>query len=151
MMMNLDQQVQALIQDAPDDPEMRQITRIFIPMLKRLASRRGHLQYHVVQTDAGEWLRLSLVNRTQSSQEKTAIYAFSTAEDAKRSIESGQSPPCDAVQVAVIDLLFKFFALNLGDSLVFFETPGNRTKGFTVSRSDFEDALYESKLPPDIA
>ncbi len=150
-MMNLDRQVQALIQDAPDDPEMRQITRVFIPILKRLASRRGHLQYHVVQTEAGEWLRLSLINRTQSGQEKTAIYAFSTAEDAERSIEPGQNPPCITAPIAVIDLLFKFFALNLGDSLIFFETPGNRTKGVTVSRSDFEAALYDAGPPSDLA
>lgn len=142
--MNLDQQVQALLQDAPDDPEMRQITRIFIPVLKSLAAKRRHLQYYVLQTESGEWVRLSLINRTQSNREKTVIYAFSTIEDAKMSIEPGQDIPCNPVPVAVIDLLFKFFAFNLGESLVFFEKPGDRLKGVEVPRSEFEDALYGS-------
>jgi hypothetical protein len=143
-MMTLDQQVQALLQDAPDDPEMRQITRIFIPVLKSLAAKRRHLQYYVLQTESGEWVRLSLVNRTQSNREKTVVYAFSTVEDAKMSMEMGQAPPYSPVAVAVIDLLFKFFALNLGESLVFFEQPGDRIKGFELTRSAFEEALYGS-------
>jgi hypothetical protein len=141
-MMNLDQQIQALLQDAPNDPEMRQITRIFIPVLKSLAAKRRHLQYYVLQTESGEWLRLSLINRTQSNREKTVVYAFSTVEDAKMSVETGQDPRCSPVPVAVIDLLFKFFAFNLGDSLVFFEKPGDRIKGVELSRSEFEAALY---------
>jgi hypothetical protein len=141
-MMNLDQQIQALLQDAPDDPEMRQITRIFIPVLKSLAAKRHHLQYYVLQTESGEWLRLSLINRTQSNREKTVVYAFSTVEDAKMSVEPGQDPRCSPVPVAVIDLLFKFFAFNLGDSLVFFEKPGDRIKGLELPRSEFEAALY---------
>jgi hypothetical protein len=143
-MMTLDQQVQALLQDAPDDPEMRQITRIFIPVLKSLAGKRRHLQYFVLQTDSGEWVRLSLINRTQSNREKTVVYAFSTVEDAEMSVEIGQDPRCNAVPVAVIDLLFKFFAFNLGESLVFFEKPGDRVKGVEVPRSEFEEALYGS-------
>jgi hypothetical protein len=141
-MMTLDQQVQALLQDAPDDPEMRQITRIFIPVLKSLAGQRRHLQYFVLQTESGEWVRLSLINRTQSNREKTVVYAFSTIEDAKMSVETGQDPPCSPVAVAVIDLLFKFFAFNLGESLVFFEKPGDRIKGVELPRSEFENALY---------
>lgn len=142
--MTLDQQVQALLQDAPNDPEMRQITQIFIPMLKSLAGQRRHLQYFVAQTESGEWLRLSLINRTQSKQEKTVVYAFSTMEDANSLLDAEQDPPCQAVSIGLIDLLFKFFALNLGESLIFFEQPGDCQKGVEVRRSDFEDALYDA-------
>jgi hypothetical protein len=152
-MMNLDQQIKTLTKDAPNDPEMRQITEIFVPVLRRLAGKFRYLEYYVLQTPDQSWVSFTLTHRTQSHVEKTAIYAFPSPNDVATVLPdldlSGLSP----VPIGIVDLLFQFYALHLGESLVLFDTSENTEKAVELRRSEFEDLLQASvdPLPPDIA
>jgi hypothetical protein len=152
-MMNLDQQIKTLTKDAPNDPEMRQITEIFVPVLRRLAGKFRYLEYYVLQTPDQQWVSFTLTHRTQSHGEKTAIYAFSSPNHVTTLLPEMDFSGLSTVPIGIIDLLFQFYALNLGESLVLFDTGENTEKGIELPRSEFENLLRESldPLPPDIA
>lgn len=147
----LDQQIAALIQDAPDDGEVRQLIATIAPALLKIAGRLRHLQYYVAETQDQAWVRVTLSHRTQPTVEKTVIYGFSAPED----VFSGsvhQEPDLTPVAIPVIDLLFRVWALNLSDSLICFETPGDTTHATEITRSEFERSLREMfQIPPDLA
>jgi hypothetical protein len=152
-MMNLDQQIKTLTKDAPNDPEMRQITETFVPVLRRLAGKFRYLEYYVLQTPDQQWVSFTLNHRTQSHVEKTVIYAFPSPNDVATVLPSLDLSGLSRVPIGIIDLLFQFYALNLGESLVLFDTSENTEKGVELCRSEFEYLLRESldPLPPDIA
>jgi hypothetical protein len=152
-MTDLDQQIQVLLQDAPNDPEMRQITEKFAPVLKQFASKLGHLHYYVVQTLDQSWVSVTLSHRTQPSVEKNVLYAFSTLQDVSVDLYSQDTENLVAVPMPVIALLFQFFALNLADSIIFFDVSGDISSGVEVSRMEIEQALRDAlnRLPPDVA
>lgn len=151
--MNLDQQIKTLTKDAPNDPEMRQITETFVPVLRRLAGKFRYLEYYVLQTPDQQWVSFTLNHRTQSHVEKTVIYAFPSPNDVATVLPSLDLSGLARVPIGIIDLLFQFYALNLGESLVLFDTSENTEKGVELCRSEFEYLLRESldPLPPDIA
>jgi hypothetical protein len=152
-MMNLDQQIKTLIKDAPNDPEMRQITETFVPVLRQLAGKFRYLEYYVLQTPDQAWVSFTLNHRTQSHVEKTVIYAFPSPEDFATVLSVEDLSELLRVPIRIIDLLFQFYALNLGESLVLFDTSENTEKGVELCRSEFEQLLRQSvdPLPPDIA
>jgi hypothetical protein len=152
-MMNLDQQIKTLAKDAPNDPEMRQITETFVPVLRRLAGKFRYLEYYVLQTPDQQWVSFTLNHRTQSHVEKTVIYAFPSPNDVATVLPSLDLSGLSLIPIGIIDLLFQFYALNLGESLVLFDTSENTEKGVEVCRSEFEQLLRQSvdPLPPDIA
>jgi hypothetical protein len=168
-MMNLDRQLQALIQNAPDDGEMRHLVETIAPALRDLAQNRQRVAYFVIQseeqtdpqteaqagnpTDTQSWVTVTLSHRTQSNVEKTVLYAFSTESDADRVGITLESQDLTLVNVPIIGLLFQFWAFNLGDELVFFEQPGDVERGTTVSRQQIDRALQAAiqtgLRPPD--
>ncbi|MBE9028174.1 hypothetical protein IQ266_00200 [filamentous cyanobacterium LEGE 11480] len=152
-MKTLDQQIKNLIKDAPNDPEMRQITETFAPVLKEIASKFRYLEYYVLQTPDQAWVSFTLNHRTQSHVEKTIIYAFPSLEDVSRSIAPQDLSALSVVSIGIIDLLFQFYALNLGEGLVLFDTPGNTEKAIEIPRTEFDVLLRQSMdpLPPNIA
>ena len=151
--MDLDQQIQVLLQDAPDDPEMRQITEMFAPVLKQFASKLGHLHYYIVQTLDQSWVSVTLSHRTQPGVEKNVLYAFSTLQDVSVELYSQHTENLVAILIPVIDLLFQVFALNLADSIIFFDVAGDTSSGVEVSRMEIEQVLRAtlSGLPPNLA
>jgi hypothetical protein len=154
MMMNLDQQIKNLTKDAPNDPEMRQITETFVPVLRRLAGKFRYLEYYVLQTPDQGWVSFTLNHRTQSHVEKTAIYAFPSPNHVATVLPDTDLSGLSIVPIGIVDLLFQFYALNLGESLVLFDTSENTEKAVELGRSEFEYLLRESvdpPLPPDIA
>jgi hypothetical protein len=153
MMMNLDQQIKNLTKDAPNDPEMRQITETFVPVLRRLAGKFRYLEYYVLQTPDQGWVSFTLNHRTQSHVEKTAIYAFPSPNHVATVLPDADLSGLAIVPIGIVDLLFQFYALNLGESLVLFDTSENTEKAVELGRSEFEYLLRESvdPLPPDIA
>jgi hypothetical protein len=152
-MMNLDQQIKTLTKDAPNDPEMRQITETFVPVLRRLAGKFRYLEYYVLQTPDQQWVSFTLNHRTQSHVEKTVIYAFPSPNDVATVLPSLDLSGLSRVPIGIIDLLFQFYALNLGESLVLFDTGENTETGVELRRSEFEKLLRQSAdpLPPNIA
>jgi hypothetical protein len=146
----LDQQIQNLLKDAPSDPEMRQITEIFVPVLRQLAGKFRYTEYYVLQSPDDGWVSFDLSYRTQSNVEKTVIYAFSSIEDVSLRISTQDLADLAIAPVGIVDLLFQFFAFNLGDSLVVFEVPGDAAKAIELTRSAFQ-ALIKLSLDPSSA
>lgn len=161
--MDLDQQIQALIDNAPRDGTTPKLMAAIAPVLKLVASQLRHLDYHILQTFDQDWVVTTLSNRAQPEIEKNVIYAFATLKDAA-DFHSNLDPQILAVAVPVTHILFQMLALDAVTSLVFFDTPGNLAAGTEVRRDDLQTLIqtqlqhtqsvprsYPSNLPPDIA
>ncbi len=161
--MDLEQQIQVLIDSAPQDGTTPNLVEAIAPVLKLLASQLRHLEYYILQTLDEGWVVTTLSNRTQPEVEKNVIYAFSTLKDAA-DFQSASDPQILAVPIPVTHILFQMLALETVTSTVFFDTPGNLTTGTEVRRDDLQNLIstqlqnskfaprsYPSNLPPDIA
>lgn len=161
--MDLEQQIQVLIDSAPQDGTTPKLVEVIAPVLKLLASQLRHLEYYILQTLDEGWVVTTLSNRTQPEVEKNVIYAFSTVKDAA-DFQSVSDPQILALPIPVTHILFQMLALETVTSTVFFDTPGNLTTGTEVRRDDLQNLIstqlqnskfaprsYPSNLPPDIA
>ena len=159
--MDLEQQIQTLINNAPQDGNTPQIVEAITPALKLLAQQLKHLQYYILQTYTQNWVLTTLGHRSQFELEKRVIYAFSTLKDASSSISEDNVV---ATPMPVIHILFQMIAIQPLDSLIFFEKPGDLTTATEVKREDVQKLIsiyirqYQassssnsSKIPPDIA
>ncbi|MGI0492803.1 hypothetical protein ACN4EG_13550 [Alkalinema pantanalense CENA528] len=151
--MSIEQQIDALIQDAPNDGEMRQLLKTVGPVLQRFAGQLRHLSYYIAQTSDADrdnlaWVKVTLTHRTQSNVEKTVIYGFSDPKDVTARVLGHDIPHLGSVEIPVIDLLFQVWALNLCDSMIFFEMPGNCQNGTEISRSAIDAAIQRQLHPP---
>lgn len=161
--MDLEQQIQALIDNAPKDGTTPKVVEAIAPVLTLLASQLQHLEYYILQTLEEGWVVTTLSNRAQPEVEKNVIYAFSTLKDAA-DFQSVWDPQILALPIPVTHILFQMLALDTVTSIVFFDTPGNLTTGTEVRREELQNLIstqlqhshfvprsYPSNLPPDIA
>lgn len=161
--MDLEQQIQVLIDSAPQDGTTPKLVEAIAPVLKLLTSQLRHLEYYILQTLDEGWVVTTLSNRTQPEVEKNVIYAFSTLKDAA-DFQSVSDPQILALPIPVTHILFQMLALETVTSTVFFDTPGNLTVGVEVRRDELQNLMstqlqnsqfaprsYPSNLPPDIA
>ncbi|XHX78093.1 MAG: hypothetical protein RBJ76_27305 [Stenomitos frigidus ULC029] len=159
--MNIDQQIQELINDAPQDGNTPALVTAIAPVLKSLASQLRHVQYYIVQTLDQDWAITALQNQAQPELEKNVIYAFSTLKDVSNSPYPMHDPQMIALPIPVTHILFQMLAMEIIHSLIFFDTPGNTTTGTEIQREHLSE-LIESHLtqtqdvsdltlPPDIA
>jgi hypothetical protein len=161
--MNLEQQIQVLIDQAPQDGTMPKVIEAIAPVLTLLANQLRHLEYYILQTLEQGWVMTTLSNRAQPEVEKNVIYAFPTLKDAA-DFQSVSDPQIIAKSVPVTHILFQMLALDPVNSTVFFDTPGNLTAGTEVRREDLQHLIqmqlqhmqsvprsYPSNVPPDIA
>lgn len=159
--MDLDQQIQTLIKNAPQDGNTPQVVEAITPALKLLAQQLQHLQYYILQTREQNWVLTTLSHRTQPELEKRVIYAFPTLKDASSSVVEDHIM---ATHIPVIHILFQMVAIEPLDSLIFFETPGNLTTATEVKREDVQKLIgvylqqYQppsssnsTKIPTDLA
>lgn len=157
--MNLDQQIDSLILNAPQDGTTPQIVEAISPALKLLAQQLRHLHYYILESPERGWVLTTLSHRHQPERQKRVIYAFPTKGDALSFRMSTKSPE-QAIAVPVTHILFQMSAIPHLDSLVFFEVPGELQNGIEVTRPQVEDlihtylTIYQSKstpIPPDLA
>lgn len=161
--MDLEQQIQALINNAPQDGTTPKAVEAIAPVLTLLANQLRHLEYHILQTLDQGWVLTTLSNRAQPEIEKNVIYAFPTLKDAA-DFQSVSDPQIITTTVPVTHILFQMLAIDTVNSTVFFDTPGNLTAGTEVRRDDLQHLIqaqlqriqlvpksYPSNLPPDIA
>ena len=159
--MDLEQQIQTIIKNVPQDGNTPQIVEAIIPALKLLAQQLKHLQYYILQTLSQNWVMTTLGHRSKFDLEKRVIYAFPTLKDASLSISEDNVV---ATPMPVIYILFQMIAIQPLDSLVFFEKPGDLTAATEVKREDVQKLIsiylrqYKtssssnpSKIPSDIA
>jgi hypothetical protein len=161
--MDLEQQIQVLIDNAPQDGTTPKVVEALAPVLKLFASQLRHLEYHILQTLDQAWVMTTLSNRAQPGVEKNVIYAFPTLKDAA-DFQSVFDPQIIALPIPVTHILFQMLAIDTINSIVFFDTPGNLAAGTEVRRDDLQNLVqaqlqqiqmtprsYPSNLPPDIA
>ena len=163
--MNLDQQIQTLIDNAPQDGTTPDVVKAIAPALKILAQQLQREYYYILQTVDQSWVLTTLSNLDQPKQEKRVIYAYPTVQDAAIPPDSSEvKSNVVAVPLPVIHILFQMVALKSLDSIIFFETPGNLDMGCEVQRDQVQDLIrtylqqYRSAsqfqprpIPPDLA
>ena len=158
--MNIDQQIQELIDDAPQDGSTPTLVATIAPVLKILASQLRHTQYYIVQTLDQNWAITALENRAQPGLEKNVIYAFATLKDVSAGPYPMHDPQMIALPIPVTHILFQMLAMEMIYSVIFFDAPGNTAAGTEIQREQFseliESHLLESQqpksaLPPDFA
>jgi hypothetical protein len=162
----LDQQLQALIDEAPNDGSTPDLIASIAPVLKAIAQRLQHPQYYVVQTLDQNWVMLTLNHRTQTETEKNVIYAFSSLKDISQSPFDLSDPNLMALPIPVTHVLFQMLSMGQDYSTIFFETPGSTLVGTEVQRSEIEEMIHQfwqsqadavpqsnvqSNIPSDIA
>jgi hypothetical protein len=137
---DLGAQVEALVQDAPSDDQTRQLVKNVATTLALFA--QVHLNashYYLVQDPSGAWIKNTLSHRTQSNVEKTAIFIFSTLENASKEIDQLQNSQFSPEIIPITELLFRFWTLNLGDLLIVDVHAGPYAT--QISRSQLSNAL----------
>ncbi len=161
--MNVDEQIQLLIDNAPQDGTTPGVVAAIAPGLKLLAGQFRHSQYYILQNLDQDWVLTTLSNRANPGVEKRVIYAFPNLQDIPVAT-TGLDPQVIAVPIPVTHILFQLVALETVDSIVFFETPGNLSNGIEIRREDIQNLIQvqlkqnssaaivsPSQLPPDIA
>lgn len=157
----IEQQIQNLIDSAPQDGTTPALVEAIAPVLKLLAGQLRHPQYYIVQTLDHDWAMTTLTNQAQPAEEKTVIYAFPTLKDVSAGPYPVQDPQMMALPVPVTHILFQMLAMEAVDSTIFFEAPGNTMTGTEIRRQDLNNLIQShlmnlqsapnSSLPPDIA
>jgi hypothetical protein len=154
--MDLDQQIAALIADAPQDGRTPELVRAIAPALKQVGKRLRHEQYYILQSPDQRWLSTTLRSQRQPQRQKTVIYAFADRQDALSQSNPLELQPAIAVSLPVIPLLFQLVTLTPIDSMIFFERPDHRETGTEIWRQEVEDLIQshlqkiEAPLPPEI-
>ncbi|MGF1568395.1 MAG: hypothetical protein ACFCVD_10050 [Nodosilinea sp.] len=157
--MDLEAQITALRQGAPDDGVTAAAVTTVAPVLKAIAGQLRHPQYYILQTLELGWVMTTLSNRTQPNTQKNIVYAFPTLQDAAAGQATVKDPQVMALPLPVIHILFQLLAIKPLDSLIFFETPGQRTQGVEIRRQDMQALIQaqlqqgqgQSAIPPNMA
>ena len=162
--MNLEQQFQALIQEAPQFGVPSQVMeQAVVPVLKQLVEPLKYCNYFLPQAADGSYILTTLTHRELPDTEKKVIYVFSTPDDASN-FETIAESADKIAEIQVIQLLFELMALKEVDSLIFMDNPGNLDKGAEISRALLENKIQsqlkkvtlkqsspKAQIPPDIA
>ena len=157
--MDIDQQIETLIKEAPNDGITGQAVKAIAPALKAVATQLKRPQYYILQTLDQGWVMTTLSQQNQPKVQKNVVHAFPTLQDAAAGPYSVQDPQVMALPVPVTHILFQMLALKTIDSVIFFDSPGNLKQGLEVRRADIQ-ALLQAQLkqtqgaaqtPPDIA
>jgi hypothetical protein len=153
--MNLEQQVQKLIEGAPD-LESRMSVMAIAPILQQVATTLPQTTYYICQSQDGESVITTLRHNRQPNLEIKVIYAFIRAEDISK-FDSGSLATQSAIEVPVIQLLFYLLAFPEIDRIVFLNNSQNLDIGKEISRQSLEDSIDKkleqsppAQLPPDV-
>jgi hypothetical protein len=153
--MNLDEQVQKLIDGAPD-LESRMSVMAIAPILQQAAATLPQTTYYICQSPQGEWVITTLSSKRKPNLDVRVIYAFVRVEDVQE-FDNGSLANSLAIEVPVIQLLFYLLAFPEIDRLVFLNNSQNLDIGKEISRQSLEDSISKqlnqapaSPLPPDV-
>ena len=122
----LNVQVNILIQDAPNDRTTKQSVVTLAPLLAKFAlTRLNQAYYYLIQDPDGALLRETFIHPTQftaeTTVEKTIVFAFPTLEEADLNRDGGLNTDYLAVRTPTLEILFRFWALNWCDAVVFLD------------------------------
>jgi hypothetical protein len=134
----LQRQIQALIDEAPDDGVTGPTVEAIAPVLTAISSRLKHPQYYILQTLSQGWVMTTVSRRQQPKVRKNVLYGFPTLKDAAQDPMTSKDPQLMAIPTPVTHILFQMLALKSLDSIIFFDTPGALTQGTEILRKDFQ-------------
>jgi hypothetical protein len=140
-MLNLNDQVQILSQEAPNYgvPPLV-IEQAIAPVLIGQARKLKHLSYFVLQSRDREWQTTTLSHRNHPAQEKTVLYAFAGRQEAL-SFSLNTHTSLEIIEIPVIDLLFQLLAMTPVDSLILLDIEGNLDQGKEIQRQGLQHLI----------
>jgi len=153
--MELDAQLSVLINDAANygvSPVV--IEQAIAPVLKAFASQLQHLEYYVLQNLEESWVITTIAN-PQLKQQKKVIYAFKSVRDAGFFAGKNQTNTI-AMPIEIAQLLWRLFALQQVDSIIFLEDSHNLNRGIEIERNHLLKLIQArieqlAEIPPHIA
>jgi hypothetical protein len=153
--MNIDQQIQSLINGAPD-PESQSSVMAIAPILQQFAATLPQTEYYISQSPQGEWAVTTLQHRQQNIEIKVT-YAFNNIRDIQKFEASGLTFG-SAVKMPIVQLLFDLLAYPDLDRIIFLTDSNQLDRGREISRQELEAAIVKeihnsanrSQLPPDV-
>jgi hypothetical protein len=140
--MDLQAQIQALIEDAPEDEITQEGIQVVAIALAEIAQGLAHTEYYVLQNFEGQWQVTTLQHRTQEELQKTVLYVYGSLTDATK---VGQSGELIAAPVPVVQLLFQFFSFETVDSFLFIDDAQQPDQIRELKRQDLQ-ALVQAYL-----
>jgi hypothetical protein len=144
-MADLQQQIQTLIQDAPNDGVTGPTVEAISPVLLAIAKQLKHQQYYILQTLNQNWVMTTVSNRRDPKTRKNTLYAFPTLKDAASDPMTAKDPQIMGIPIPVINILFQMLALKSLDSIIFFDKPGNLKQGTEIKKAEFQ-AMVQAHL-----
>jgi hypothetical protein len=156
MEMDIDQQLQLLLEEAPQYGISPDQMQMIVAILKALASRLQHSQYYILQNLDQNWVMTTLKHRTDTQRTKNVVYAYPSLEAVKASVATSDLQIV-ALPLPVTQILFQLLAMEPIDSIIFYETPNPDQAGIEISRPMLRSAIEQylrgkrTAIPPDIA
>ena len=145
MAISLDEQIQALLEGAPQDGKTPILIQVIAPILIEIAQQLQCQEYYILQNPEGRWMMTTLSHREDLQPDKTVIYAYGTLEDAKHNPQARSQADVMAVPTPVINVLFQLLALQPVSSILFFDVPGNPKQAMEIRRGELQ-ALVRAQL-----
>ncbi|MEL6556177.1 MAG: hypothetical protein AAFQ63_22380 [Cyanobacteria bacterium J06621_11] len=155
--MTIDQQIQTLIEGAPQEANLKAAIQVVSPILKNYAQQLQHSEYYILQSVNRQWLQATVTHKDMPTQPKRVIYAYPSLAAAAGDKLAKSNPGLMALPVPVAQLLFQLPSIEPVDSLIFLEND-SRDQAIEIRRMDLK-ILFQSQLtrsmkpqvPPDIA
>ena len=146
VIMNLDQQFQNLINEAPNYGVPAPIMEHgVIPVLKVYAQQLGHQQYYLRQTLDNNLVLSILSNQAQPEVEKKVVYAFPSVADAIEFADSDiERLDIVAQEVSISQILFQMFTLKEVDSVIFLDTPQDYRQSKEIYCNKLQQAIQQN-------
>lgn len=156
-MTTIDQQIQTLIQEAPQEANLKAAIQVVAPIIKNYAQQLQHAEYYILQSINRQWLQATVAHKSAPAQPKRVIYAYPSLKAAASDKLAKSNPGLMALPISVAQLLFQLPSIEPVDSLIFLETD-SRDQAVEIRRMDLK-ILFQSQLtrgmkphaPPDIA
>ena len=141
--MDLDQQLQILIKNAPNyGVPALVIENAIAPILKIFAENLQCLEYYILQNQQEDWVMFNIRKDPQQDESKTVIYAFTSYQDA---IRFNQNPGDNIVvrSLPTTHILFRLFSVKKIDSIIFFNEVDNLNQGIEVKRENLQKLIQQ--------
>lgn len=139
--MNVDQQIQILMDQAPQYGVSPAEVGAIAPALKALAQQLQHPKYYIPQTTEQGWIMTTIAHRTQPTVTKNVVYAFPNLKSVSASAHVPRDPRILALSMPTTHILFQMLAMKPLDSIVFFETSDNLQAGTEISRNNLQELI----------
>lgn len=140
--MDLDQQLQILIDNAPNyGVPTLVIGKAIAPILKSFAQQLQCLEYYILQNQKQDWIMFNISNPQQNCS-KTVIYAFTSYEDAIR-FNKKPEDKIVATPLPTTHILFRLFSVKKIDSIIFFNDINNPNQGIELGREELHRLIQQ--------